>query len=59
MVVIVRAQYLSQELVRREQDQQTKIMVAHTAAVKNCTWGITITTIVIMFATIWGMVHSH
>jgi hypothetical protein len=27
--------------------------------VKNCTWGITIMTIVIMFATVLGMVHSH
>jgi hypothetical protein len=59
IAVIARAQYYMQELARREQDGQTKIMVAHAATVKNCTWGITIMTIVIMFATVLGMVHSH
>jgi hypothetical protein len=59
IAVIARGQYYMQELARREQDGQTKSMVAHAATVKNCTWGITIMTIVIMFATVLGMVHSH
>ena len=59
VAVIVRVQYLTQELARREQDRQTEIMVSHAATVKNCIWGITIMTILIMVATVWGMVHSH
>jgi hypothetical protein len=48
VAVIVLVQYFTQELARREQDLQTKIMVSHAATVRNCTWGITIMTIVIM-----------
>ena len=54
-----RAQFLMQELARRDQTRQAEVMVSHAATVKNCTWGIAIMTIVIMFATVFGVVHSH
>ena len=64
--VYARMQYLPQELVRREQDKQTKEMISQTKVmirearcVSICTIAIGIMTLVVMFATIWSMAHPH
>jgi hypothetical protein len=66
IAVIARAQYYIQELARREQDCQTKVMTEHTKTVKDYTVMIGIMTILVtivsfvsMIVTVWAVVHPH
>jgi hypothetical protein len=66
MVVLACVQYLRDELARREQDRQAKIMTELTEKVKDYTITITIMTIAValmsfvsMLAALWPLVHAH
>jgi hypothetical protein len=52
-VVIFTAQFLRDELARREQDRQTRTMISQTETVKKYTWWMTVMTVVIMGVALW------
>ena len=56
-LAMFRVQYLTQELVRRDQAKQTESMIAQAEAVKVYTIAIGIMTVVIMLVTVWSVVH--
>jgi len=57
--MIVRVQYLSRELARRQQDRQTETMVGLTKTVTGCTLGMALMTLVIMFLTALQLGRAH
>ncbi len=66
MLAMVRAQHLTAELVRREQDRQAKVMAEQTEEVKkytvmiaNMTIAVALLSFVSMAATLWPLVHAH
>jgi hypothetical protein len=63
---MVRAQYLTAELVRREHERQAGVMIEQTEKVKTYTIWISIMTIAVtllsfvsMLAAIWPLVHAR